>query len=162
MAESSFDIVSQIDMQELSNAVDQAKREIANRFDFKGSKSEITLNKEELVLISDDEGKLNQLKDVLASKLVKREISLKAIKYEKIEPAAAQTVRQKAGFVNGIPKDDIKAINKMIKDSKLKIKTQSMDEKIRVTGKSRDDLQAVIQMLKEKDYHIPLQFENYK
>lgn len=162
MAESSFDIVSQIDMQELSNAVDQAKREIANRFDFKGSKSEITLNKDELVLISDDEGKLNQLKDVLASKLVKRGISLKAVKYDKIEPAASQTVRQKASFISGIPKDDIKAINKMIRDTKLKVKTQAMDEKIRVTGKSRDDLQNIIQMLKEKDYPIPLQFENYK
>ncbi len=162
MAESSFDVVSQIDMQELTNAIDQTKREILTRFDFKGSKSELTLSKDELVLFSDDEGKLKQLIDVMESKLIKRGISLKALRYQKLEQAAGQSVRQKATFVNGIPKDDIKVINKMIKDTNPKIKTQIMDEKIRVTGKSRDELQEIISMLKNADLPVALQFDNYK
>ncbi len=162
MAESSFDVVSQIDMQELTNAIDQTKREILTRFDFKGSKSELTLSKDELVLFSDDEGKLKQLIDVMESKLIKRGISLKALRYQKLEQAAGQSVRQKATFVNGIPKDDIKVINKMIKDKNPKIKTQIMDEKIRVTGKSRDELQEIIAMLKNADLPVALQFDNYK
>ncbi|MDH5718203.1 MAG: YajQ family cyclic di-GMP-binding protein [Spirochaetia bacterium] len=162
MAESSFDIVSEINMQEITNAVDQAKREIANRFDFKGSKSDLTLLKEELVLLSDDEGKMKQLQDVFDSKLIKRGIPLKALQYGNIEQSAGQAVRKKATFVSGLPDDVIKKINKLIKDSKIKVKTQVMDKKIRVTGKSRDDLQQIISLLKENDLPVPLQFVNYK
>ncbi len=162
MAESSFDMVSQINMQELTNAVDQTKREIANRFDFKGTKVSIELGKEELTLVADDEGKMNQLKDVFHSKLFKRGIALKAVKYGTPEQASGGLVREKATFVNGIPKDICKDINKMIKDSKLKVKAQTLDEKIRVSGKSKDDLQKVMALVKEKDLEVPIQFNNYK
>lgn len=163
MADSSFDIVSEVDFQEVTNAIDQTKREIGNRFDFKGSVSDIELKNEEMILVSDDEGKLKQLKDVLHSKLIKRGIDLKAVKYESLEQAAGQSVRQKAGFISGIPKDTAKTINKEIKDSKLKVKSQTMDEKVRVTAKSKDDLQQVMAMLKKSaKVDIPLQFTNYR
>jgi len=162
MAESSFDIVSEINMQELSNAVDQAKREIQTRFDFKGSKSSLELTKEELIMISDDEGKMKQLQDVLDSKLIKRGISLKSLTYGTVDNAHGGTVRKKAGFVSGLPDDVIKKINKIIKESKAKLKSQTMDQKIRVTAKSRDDLQNLMKTLKESDISVPLQYTNYK
>ncbi|RME93751.1 MAG: YajQ family cyclic di-GMP-binding protein, partial [Candidatus Hydrogenedentota bacterium] len=152
----------EINKQELVNAVDQARREINNRYDFKGSKCSLELTDNELVLVADDEAKLKQLNDVLQSKLVKRGLSLKAFQYGKIEPASGGTVRQKVEWIAGIDKEHAKKINTLIKEAKLKVKSQTMDQKIRVSGKSKDDLQKVIQMLKEADLDIPLQFTNYR
>ncbi|GMA59090.1 hypothetical protein C7445_10297 [Alicyclobacillus sacchari] len=160
--EASFDIVSKVDMQEVTNAVDQARREIETRFDFKGSKSEIRLEDGQLTLISDDEYKLSQVYDVLQTKLVKRNVSLKALKPGKIEPAAGGTVRQVITLAQGIDADAAKRMTKLIKDSKIKVQAQIQGDQVRVSGKSRDDLQAVIQMLREADLDIPLQFTNYR
>ncbi|MCS6983576.1 MAG: YajQ family cyclic di-GMP-binding protein [Leptospiraceae bacterium] len=162
MAEHSFDIVSEINRQELANAVDQTQREISTRFDFKGTKVSIELAKDELILIGDDENKLNQLKDVFHSKCVKRGISLKAFQYGKVEPAAGGTVRQKVAWVQGIAQEHAKKIHQIIKDLGLKVKSQTLEDKIRVSGKSKDDLQAVIHKLKSLDFPIPLQFTNYR
>src|SRR5690625_1913012 len=120
--ESSFDIVSQVDLNEVTNAINQATKEISNRYDFKGSKSEISLENEQIILISDDEFKLNQLKDVLTSKLIKRNVPTKNIHYEKVEPAAGGTVRQRATLVQGIDKENAKKLNKLIKKTGLKVK----------------------------------------
>ncbi len=162
MAEASFDIVSEINRQELTNAVDQTQREIATRFDFKGTKVAIEMNKDEIILIGDDENKLGQLKDVFESKCVKRGISLKALEYGKPEGASGGTQRQKVTFVAGIAPEHAKKIHQLIKDSGLKVRSQSMDNKVRVTGKSKDDLQAVIQLLNKADLPIPLQYNNYR
>jgi len=161
-AESSFDIVSEMNWQELANAIDQAQREIGNRFDFKGTKVSVTLENKELILIADDEGKLKQLKDVVESKLIKRGIALKSVNYQKIESALGGTVRQKALFVNGIAQEHAKKINQLIRDSKLKVRSQIEGEKVRVFGKSRDDLQAVMKLLNAADLPIPLQYTNYR
>ncbi|EJY55194.1 protein of unknown function DUF520 [Alicyclobacillus hesperidum URH17-3-68] len=160
--EASFDIVSKVDLQEVTNAVDQARREIETRFDFKGSKSEIHLEDGQLTLLSDDEYKLSQVYDVLQTKLVKRNVSLKALKPGKVEPAAGGTVRQTVTLAQGIDADVAKRITKLIKDSKIKVQAQIQGDQVRVSGKSRDDLQAVIQMLREADLDIPLQFTNYR
>ncbi len=160
--EFSFDIVSKTDMQEVANAVQQAQKELAQRFDFKGSKSSIELTAEELVLVSDDEGKLRSLKDILDSKLVKRKVSLKALDWTKIEPAAMGTVRQRARIVQGIEGEKAKAIVKAIKDAKLKVQASIQSDQVRVTGRSKDDLQRAIAIAKENDFGIPLQFTNYR
>lgn len=163
MAESSFDVVSEINYPELTNAVDQTKREIQSRFDFKNSIADVEAGKDEITLKADDEGRLKQLIDVFHGKLVKRGISLKALDYKPVEKAVGATVRQKAKLVNGIETEALKKINKIIKDSGLKVKTQNMDQKIRVTGKSKDDLQEVIRLLRDhKEVNIPLQFNNFK
>lgn len=161
-SEFSFDIVSEINWQELHNAIDQAQREIGNRFDFKGSKASVTLENKELILVADDEGKLQQLKDVVESKLIKRGIALKSVTYQKIEAALGGTVRQKASFVNGIAQEHAKKINQMIRDSKLKVRSQIEGEKVRVFSKSKDDLQAVMKLLNAADFPIPLQYNNYR
>ncbi len=160
--EFSFDIVSKTDMQEVANAIQQAQKELAQRFDFKGSKSSIDLGKDELVLVSDDEGKLRSLKDIVESKLVKRKVSLKAIDYGKIEAASLGTVRQKAKIVQGIESEKAKAIVKAIKDEKLKVQASIQSDQVRIVGKSKDDLQRAIALVKEKDFGIPLQFTNYR
>ncbi|GAA4708668.1 YajQ family cyclic di-GMP-binding protein [Brevibacillus fulvus] len=160
--ESSFDIVSQIDFAEVSNAVNIALKEIENRFDFKGSKSGITLEKEELVLTSDDEFKLGQLKDVLLGKLIKRNVSIKNLDYGKIEPASGGTVRQRVKLIQGIDKENAKKINTLIKETGVKVKTQIQDDQIRVIGKSKDELQQVIAALRKADLPIELQFINYR
>lgn len=160
--DASFDVVSKVDLQEVSNAIDQARREIDTRFDFKGSKSEIRFEDDAITLISDDEYKLSQVYDVLQTKLVKREVSLKAVKPGKIEPAAGGTVRQVCTLRQGIDADVAKQITKAIKESKLKVQAQIQGEQVRVTGKSRDDLQAVIQLLRGSDIEVPLQFTNYR
>lgn len=162
MADYSFDIVSKLDMQELNNAIQQAEKEIANRFDLKGTKSEVTLEKQELVVCSDDEYKLKSVIDILQSKLVKRGISLKHLEYGKIEPAAGSTVRQRIKLRQGIDQDNAKKINTLIRDSRLKVKSQIMGDQIRVSGKSKDDLQRVIRMLKEADLPLELQFVNMR
>ncbi|MFC7749812.1 YajQ family cyclic di-GMP-binding protein [Paenibacillus thermoaerophilus] len=161
-SEYSFDIVSKLDMQELNNAVSQALREIETRFDFKGSKSNIAIEKNELVVTSDDEYKLNSVIDILHSKMAKRGISLKHLKYGKTEPAAGGTVRQRISLQQGIDADNAKKINGLIRDSKLKVKSQIQGDQLRVSGKSKDDLQKVIQLLKGADLPLDLQFVNYR
>lgn len=162
--EHSFDVVCKVDLQEVSNAVNQAMKEIGQRFDFKGSKSSIDLDKDEGVikLISDDEQKLKSVIDVLQSKLVKRSVSLKALSYGKIEEAAGGTVRQAVTLQQGIPLEKAKEIAKIVKDMKLKITAEIQKDQVRVRGKKLDELQAVIGRLKEKDFGIPLQFINYR
>jgi uncharacterized protein YajQ (UPF0234 family) len=160
--ESSFDIVSKVDLPEVSNAIQLATKEIATRYDFKGSKSSITLEKEELVLVSDDDYKLDQLKDVLINKLIKRNVPIKNLDYSKVEGASGGTVRQRAKLVQGIDKENAKKINTIIKNSGLKVKSQIQDDQIRVTAKSRDDLQAIIAAVKGADLSIDVQFLNYR
>ena len=158
----SFDVVSQTDMQEVNNAIQQAKKELGTRFDFKGSKSEIELAKVELTLVSDDETKLKSLKDIVEGKLVKRKVSLKALEYGKLEDSALGTVRQKAKIVKGIESEKAKAIVKAIKDAKLKVQASIQGEQVRVVGRSKDDLQKAIALIKQNDFGIPLQFTNYR
>ena len=160
--EFSFDVVSKSDMQEVTNAVVQAQKELAQRFDFKGSKSSIELANDELTIVSDDEGKLKQVKDVLETKLVKRHVALKALDYGKIEAASMGTVRQKAKIVQGIETEKAKAIVKTIKDAKLKVQASIQADQVRIVGRSKDDLQKAITVIKENDYGIPLQFTNYR
>lgn len=160
--EFSFDIVSRTEMQEVANAVNQAQKELAQRFDFKGSKSEIQLSGEELTLVSDDEVKLRSLKDIVEGRLVKRSVSLKALDYGKVEQASLGTVRQKARIVQGIESEKAKAIVKAIKDAKLKVQAAIQSDHVRVTGRSKDDLQRAINLVKERDFGIPLQFTNYR
>lgn len=158
----SFDVVSKTDMQEVSNAIQQAQKELAQRFDFKGSKSSIELTAEEIVLVSDDEGKLRSVKDILETKLVKRGVALKALEYGKLEDAAGGTVRVKAKIVQGIEIEKAKAIVKAIKDAKVKVQASIQSDQVRVTGRAKDDLQKAIALVKEKDFGIPLQFTNYR
>ena len=160
--ENSFDIVSEVDMQEVDNALNQARREIETRFDFKGSKSELKQESTNITLVSDDEFKMRNVVDILESKMIKRGIDIKALKYGKIEQAAGDTVRQQVTIQQGIDKDLGKEIVKDIKDSKIKVQASINGDKLRVSGKDRDDLQAVIKMLKEKEYNVPLQFSNYR
>jgi cyclic-di-GMP-binding protein len=160
--EFSFDIVSKTDLQEVANAINQAQKELAQRFDFKGSKSSIELTGEEIVLTSDDEGKLRSVKDILESKLVKRHVALKAIDYQKLEDAQMGTVRQKAKIVQGIESDKAKAIVRTIKDAKLKVQASIQADQVRVVGRTKDDLQRAIALVKQNDYGIPLQFTNYR
>jgi uncharacterized protein YajQ (UPF0234 family) len=158
----SFDIVSKTEMQEVTNAIQQAQKELAQRFDFKGSKSSIELTGEEIVLVSDDEGKLRSVKDILETKLVKRGVSLKAVDYATLEQAAGGTVRQKAKIVQGIEIEKAKAIVKAIKEAKLKVQASIQSDQVRVTGRAKDDLQKAMTIVKGHDYGIPLQFTNYR
>ena len=163
-AESSFDIVCKIDMQEMDNAVNQAKKEVEQRFDFKGSKSDIALDKVKntLTLTSEDDFKLKSLNDILQSKIIKRGISLKALTYEKVEAAAGNTVRQVITLQSGIPQEKAKEIVKVIKNTKLKVNASIQQDQVRVSGKSRDDLQAVISKLKSEDLGIDMQYVNFR
>ncbi|GBG09665.1 YajQ family cyclic di-GMP-binding protein [Paenibacillus sp. MY03] len=161
-SESSFDIVSKVDMQELSNAITQAEREIETRFDFKGSKSSIALEKEELVVGSDDEYKLKSVIDILQSKMIKRGVPIKNMDFGKLEGASGGTVKQRIKLRQGIEQDISKKINILIRDSKLKVKSQIQGDQLRVTGKSKDDLQAVMALLRGADLPIELQFTNYR
>ncbi len=160
--EFSFDVVSKTEMQEVSNAVQQAQKELAQRFDFKGSKSSIELAAEEIVLASDDEGKLRSVKDILESKLVKRGVALKAMDYGVLEQAMGGTVRQRAKIVQGIEIEKAKAIVKAIKEAKIKVQASIQSDQVRVTGRTKDDLQKAIALVKGKDFGIPLQFTNYR
>lgn len=160
--ESSFDIVSKVDLPEVSNAINIAMKEIQTRYDFKGSKSNISLEKDEIVLISDDEFKLEQLKDVLISKLIKRNVPIKNLDYGKIEKASGGTVRQRAKLVQGIDKENAKKITTIIKNSGLKVKSQIQDDQVRVTGKSKDELQQIIAAIRKADLPIDVQFINYR
>lgn len=158
----SFDIVSEVNLQEVDNAVNQSAKEIETRFDFKGSKSEIKFDGKTITLVSDDEFKLNSVVDVLKTKLVKRDISLKSLKYGKIESGSGGTVRQVVDLQQGIEQDVSRQITKLVKDSKLKVQASIQGDQVRVSGKNRDDLQAVIQLLRQADLPVPLQFSNYR
>jgi cyclic-di-GMP-binding protein len=158
-----FDIVSEVDMQEVRNAVDQANREASTRFDFKNTDSSIELNDTELVLHSSTEDRLRALHQVLQEKLVRREVSLKAFDDGKIEEAAKGTARQKIAIRAGISSDNARELNKFIKGLNLKgVSSQTQGDQLRVSGKKRDDLQAVISACREKDFGIPLQFNNFR
>ncbi len=164
MADSSFDIVSKVDLEEVSNAVQQALKEIGQRYDFRGSKSDITLDKgnNTLTLVSDDEYKLQAVTDVMQGKFVKRKVPLQALEYGKVEEAASSTVRQVVTLQQGIPTEKSKEIVKIIKSAKLKVQAEIQKDQLRVKGKKLDDLQAVMQMLKEQDLGIHLEFVNYR
>jgi len=162
--EHSFDVVCNVDMQEVTNAVNQAMKEIEQRFDFKGSKSKIELDKAKAVLnlTSDDDMKLKSVIDILQTKLVKRGISLKALDYGKIEQASGNTVRQPVTLQQGIPQEKAKEIVKTIKDLKLKVNAEIQKDQVRVKGKKIDELQMIMGKLKEKDFGIHLEFANYR
>jgi uncharacterized protein YajQ (UPF0234 family) len=162
--EHSFDIVSKVDLQEVLNAVQQAMKEIGQRFDFRGSKSNIELNKDrhEITLTSDDEAKLRSVTDILQTKLVKRSVSLKALSYGKIEPAAANTVRQVVTLQQGIPVEKSKEIIKIIKDTKMKVQSEIQKDQVRVKAKKIDDLQSLMKIIREKDLGIHIEFINYR
>ncbi len=158
-----FDVVSQVDMQEIRNAVDQAQRELSTRFDFKGTDSTIELAGQELHLHSSTEDRLRALVQLLEERLVKRQVSLKALDYGKVEEAAKGTARQTITLKAGLSSDDCKAINKFIKEKAPKgVGSQTQGDQVRVSAKKRDDLQAVIAAIKGGDFEIPLQFENFR
>lgn len=161
--QNTFDITSQIELAEVVNAINQALKEVTTRFDFKGSKSEIELEKQEaIILTSDDEYKLNSLNDILQAKLVKRGVPLKGLTYGKIEKALGGTVRQRVSLQQGIPQDKAKDIVKFIKDTKLKVQASIQGDLVRVAGKDRDVLQSVIAALRGHDFGIGMQFTNYR
>ncbi len=164
MAENSFDIVSRVDMQEVTNAVQQAMKEIKQRFDFRGSKSNIELDhgKNEITIVSDDEYKLKSVIDVLQGKLIKRKVPLESLNYGKIESALSGTVKQSVAIQQGIPTEKSREIVKMIKSSKLKVQSEIQKDQLRVRAKKIDDLQSVMQLLKEKELGIHLEFVNYR
>ena len=162
-SDNSFDVVSKIDLQEVSNAIQQSVKEIHTRFDLKDSKSDIAMEgKEAIVLTSVDEYKLKAVTDILQNKLVKRQVPLKGLQYEAIEPAAGSTVRQKIKLQQGIPVEKAREIVKVIKDSKLKVQASIQGDTVRISGKDRDTLQQVISLLKSKDFGIDMQFTNYR
>ena len=163
MAENTFDIVSKVDLQEVSNAIQNALKEIHTRFDLKDSKSDIKLEgKEALILTSLDEYKLKAVNDVLQSKLVKRGVPIKALTYSAVEHAAGSTVRQKITMQQGIPTEKAKEIVKVIKDSKKKVQASIQGDSVRVSGKDRDTLQEIISLLRGRDFGIDMQFTNYR
>ena len=158
-----FDVVSQVDMQEVRNAVDQAARELTTRFDFKGTGSEIELSGHDLTLRSSTEDRLKAVVQVLEEKLVRRKISLKALDFGKVEEAARGTVRQQLTIKAGINSDQARAINKFIKDKAPKgVSSSVQGDQVRVTSKKRDELQTTISALRDEDFGIPLQFENFR
>lgn len=159
----SFDVVSEVDLQEMRNAVDQTARELATRFDFKGTNASVELGEGHLTLAAPTEDRLAAVRQVLEEKLVRRDVSLKALDYGKVEEASGGTVRQRAAIVAGISSEKAKDVNKVIKELALKgVQSQTQGDQVRVTGKKRDDLQAVIRGLKERDLGIPLQFTNFR
>ena len=164
MAEFSFDVVSQVDLQEVDNAVQQSMKEILQRYDFKGSKSKIDLDKtkNEIVIVSDDDYKMKAVVDVFQGKLIKRGISLKNIEWGTIEPSAQQTVRQTVKIKQGLAQDKAKDVVKAIKDGKYKVQVQIQGEQLRVSSKSKDDLQTVMAMIRQRDFGTALQFTNYR
>lgn len=161
--ECSFDVVSKLDLEEVRNAVGMALKEIGQRYDFKGSSAGIEFKDDaKLILTADSEFKLKAVIDVLETKLVKRGVSIRSLEFGKIEPAAKGTVRQEAGLLQGIPVEKAKAMVKAIKDSKLKVQAAIQGDQLRISSKSRDELQAVIQLLKQHDQGLELQFTNYR
>ena len=162
--QNSFDIVSEVNLQEVDNALNQARKEIIQRYDFKDSKTVIDFNQKEkqITVHSIDEFHLKSTIDILQSKLVKRGVSLKALRYGTMEPSANSTMRQVITLIVGISKDDARLVVKMIKDSKIRVQAQIMEDQVRVSGKVKDDLQAIMQMLRQADLKFPVQFANYR
>ena len=158
----SFDIVSEIDIQEADNAVNQARKEIEGRFDFKGTQSEIKWDRKEITLTGDDEYRMEAMKSILQSRFHKRGIDIKVLKFEKTEPAGGKLMRQKVTLAQGIDREIAKSIIANLKDSKLKVQPQIVDDKVRVTSKSIDDLQSAMGLLKKGQFPIPLQFNNMR
>jgi uncharacterized protein YajQ (UPF0234 family) len=158
----SFDIVSEINWQEVDNATNQAIKEVQSRYDFKGSHAEFQWKQPDLTIIADDEYKLGAMKDILQSKMHRRGIDIKAIQFEDPEPAGGRLLRQKVLIIQGIEREVAQRICKLIRDSKLKVQAQIMDEKIRVTSKSIDELQAAIQAVKNENFGVPLQYCNMR
>lgn len=158
----SFDVVSTVDMQEVSNAVDQTRREVGQRYDFKGSDTEIEQDEVGIKITSSDDYKVQAVVDVLQSKMVKRGVDLKFLEYEKVEPAAGGRARQVVKLSQGLDKEAAKEVVKLIKAEKLKVQPQIQDDQVRVSGKKRDDLQAVITLLKAADFRRPLQYINMR
>jgi cyclic-di-GMP-binding protein len=161
-ADNSFDIVCKVDMQEVTNALDQARRDVDTRYDLKGSRNEILLEKTDIVITSADEMKLKAVVDILQSKLHKRGVPLKALTYGTVETAAGSTLRQRIGLQQGISMDKAKEIVRLIKDTKLKVQASIQEDQVRVSGKSKDDLQRIMALLREKDLGIALQFSNFR
>lgn len=162
MPENTFDVVSKIDLAEVSNAIAQATKEVMTRFDLKDSKSTITLEKDAIVVHSADDYKLKAVNEILGQKLVKRGVSLKGLTYGVIEPAAGGTAKQKITLQQGIPIEKAKEMVKLIKDAKKKVQASIQGDLVRVSGKDRDSLQEVIALLKSKDFGLDLQFANYR
>ena len=160
--QNSFDIVSQVDRAEITNAINQTMKEVQQRFDFKGSRASVALEDKELVLSAEDETKLRNMNDILQQKLVRRGVPLKALSYGKAEPAAGGTLRQHVQIQQGIPQEKAKDIVKSIKDSKAKVQASIQGDMVRVSGRDRDTLQQVIAGLKAKDFGINMQFTNYR
>jgi uncharacterized protein YajQ (UPF0234 family) len=161
-SESSFDVVSRVDNQELDNALNQTRKEIENRFDFKHTKTSIDFDGKKITLISDDELKMRNVVDVFQSKAIRRGIDVKAFEFGQVEPAASGTVRQVVTIRSGIPKEQSKALLAQIKSLHLKVNAQYQDDQIRVSGKNKDDLQKVIASLRSMEFELPLQFVNYR
>jgi hypothetical protein len=162
MANNSFDIVSSVDLQEVRNSISQAQKEIATRYDLKKTDSKVELADQAITLAAPDEYVLKQVREVLEGKLVKRGVPLKALSYETVEQALGGKVRQRVALQQGIPTDKAREIVKLVKGTKLKVQTAIQGDQLRVSGKNRDDLQAVIQMLKDTDLGIDMQFTNYR
>ena len=160
--ENSFDIVSKTDYAEVTNAINQSMKEVSQRFDFKGSKAAVEMLGKDIVLTAEDETRLRNMNDIFQGKLVKRGISLKALDYQKVEPAAGGTVRQLVKIQQGIPIEKAKEVVKFIKDSKMKVQASIQGETVRISGKDRDTLQSVIAALKGKDFGIDMTFDNYR
>ena len=160
--ESSFDVVSDFDEQELRNALDQVRREVQQRYDFKGVIVDLTQGKTELTLLTDDEHRAAAVRDLIESKAVRRNLSLKIFDWGKVEPAGGSKVRQEIGLRRGLPDDLAKRLTKLIRDEFPKVKSQIQGDAVRVSGKNKDDLQKVIARLRELDEPVPLQFQNYR
>jgi uncharacterized protein YajQ (UPF0234 family) len=160
--QNSFDIVSNVDRAEVTNAIQQTIKEVRQRFDFKGSTATVELEKDELVLSAEDETKLRNMNDILQQKLVRRSVPLKALSYGTVDPAAGGTVRQRVQIQQGIPQEKAKEVVKFIKDSKAKVQASIQGDVVRVSGKDRDTLQDIIAKLKSKDFGIDMQFSNYR
>ena len=158
----SFDVVSELDHHEVDNAVDQAKRELAQRYDFKGTESTVEKTEEGLVIRSNSEGRLDAARDVLESKMVRRKVSQKSLDAQKPQPAGGSMWRQLIKLKEGIDKEKAKAIVKFVKESKLKVQAAIQGDELRITGKKRDDLQACIAALKAEDFDLPLKFKNFR
>jgi uncharacterized protein YajQ (UPF0234 family) len=160
--ESSFDVVSEFDQQELVNALDQVRREIGTRFDFKGSRCSLELGKDAITLVADDEFRAKAVRDLVESKAVRRNLSLKIFDWGKLEPAAGGTVRQQIGLKRGLTSDQAKEISKLVREEFPKVKPVIQGDAVRVSAKSKDELQAVISHLRALDYPVALQFTNYR
>ena len=158
----SFDVVSDFDEQELRNALDQVRREVSQRYDFKGVTVDLTQNKTDLVLVTDDEYRASAVKDLIESKAIRRDLSLKIFDWGKVEPAGGNKVRQEIKLRRGLTDDIAKRITKLIRDEFPKVKSQIQGDAVRVSGKSKDELQKVIARLRELDEPVPLQFQNYR